>query len=149
MEGFNAAHKERISVASLAQDAEAAERIDGDRNFRIADGYKTVADFSLQGSPEDGSRLLLNTVVTAVHWGPGHARVEARSTLTGTVRVFETRHVIVTIPLGVLRAGDFSMGGIRFDPVPGEIASALEALEVGQVTRLVFRFKNAWWEDHD
>src|SRR3954452_7305053 len=82
VEGFTAAHKERISVASLAQDAEAAEKIDGDRNFRIVDGYKRVADFSIRNSQQDDARLLLNTIVTAIQWRPGHARVEARSTLT-------------------------------------------------------------------
>ncbi len=57
--------------------------------------------------------------------------------------------MIVTIPLGVLRAGDPSVSNIRFDPVPVEIWNAFEALEIGDVTRLVFRFKDAWWEDHD
>jgi monoamine oxidase len=35
IEGFNAARAELISVASLTQDAEAAEQIEGDRAFRI------------------------------------------------------------------------------------------------------------------
>jgi monoamine oxidase len=149
VEGFNAAHKERISIASLAQDAEAAEKIDGDRNFRIVNGYKTIADFSLRDSQGDSARLLLNTAVTAVHWRPGHARVEARSTLTDVITEFETRQVIVAIPLGVLRARNLAIGSIRFDPVPEEITNALEALEIGDVTRLVLRFKEAWWENQD
>ncbi len=59
VEGFNAAHKERISVASLAQDAEAAEKIDGDRNFRIVDGYRTGC--RLLSSRFPGGRLAITT----------------------------------------------------------------------------------------
>ena len=36
VEGFNAARQERISVRSLAIAEEASDRIDGDRNFRLA-----------------------------------------------------------------------------------------------------------------
>ena len=149
VEGFNAAHKERISVASLAQDAKAAEQIEGDRNFRIATGYKAVPDFVLQMSPDNGSRLRLNTVVRSVHWRSGHARIEACSTLTDAITELETRCVIVTIPLGVLRATANTPGSIHFHPVPAGVMSAFDALEFGDVTRLVFRFKEAWWEDHE
>jgi monoamine oxidase len=148
VEGFNAAHKERISVASLAQDAEAAEKIDGDRSFRIVNGYKAVPDFLLQSSRPSDVGLRLNTVVTGVQWQPGRARVEARSTASNMVLQVEARRVIVTIPLGVLKASDDAVGHIRFDPVPEAIMKAIEALDFGQVTRLVFRFKKAWWEDH-
>jgi monoamine oxidase len=148
VEGFNAAHKERISVASLAQDARAAEEIDGDRNFRIATGYKGIPDLLLRTFDHGKSRLLLNTVVTAVRWRPGRAEVEARSALTETITQIEAHRVVVTIPLGVLRAPESAVGSIRFDPVPDQFMTALEALEFGDVTRVVFRFKTAWWEDH-
>ena len=149
VEGFNAAHKERISVASLAQDAEAAEKIDGDRTFRIASGYKAIPEFLLATSAESDSRVRLNSVVTAVHWRPGHARVEARSRLTDTTLQMESRCIIVTVPLGVLAARQNEIGQIVFNPVPIDVMNALEALEFGNVTRLVLRFKVAWWENHD
>jgi monoamine oxidase len=149
VEGFNAAHKERISIASLAQDANAAEQIDGDRNFRIVNGYQALANFLLENSFSNSSRLLLNTVVTAVHWIRGHARIEARSSSTHNITQMEARRVIVTVPLGVLRATERTSGSIRFDPVPEGVISAFNALEFGDVTRLVFRFKEPWWEDHD
>ncbi|MFL6449798.1 MAG: flavin monoamine oxidase family protein [Bryobacteraceae bacterium] len=148
VEGFNAAHKERISVASLAQDAKAADQIDGDRNFRIVTGYRAFAEFLLNASPDTASRLRLNTVVTAVDWKRGHAQVDALCTLTGTIAQFEASRVIITIPLGVLRANDGTPGSICFHPVPHEVMGAFDALEFGHVTRLVFRFKQAWWEGH-
>lgn len=149
VEGFNAAHKERISVASLAQDAEAAENIDGDKTFRVASGYKVFPEFLLQTSGLSESQLRLNTVVTAVHWRPGHARVEGRSTLTDANFYIESGRVIVTVPLGVLNAHENQVGKIVFNPVPADITNALESLEFGNVTRLVFRFKAAWWETHE
>lgn len=149
VEGFNATHKERISVASLAQDAEAAGKIDGDRNFRIASGYKFVADHLFRTIRCDESGLSLNTVVTNIHWKPGQVRVDARSALTGGVTQVEARRVIITVPLGVLKTLENAAGSIRFEPVPTEFVSALETLEMGHVIRLVFRFKQAWWEDQE
>ncbi len=148
VEGFNAAHKERISVASLAQDAHAAEQIDGDRNFRIVNGYKSVLKYLVQTCRTNDSGLRLNTVVTDIHWTSGHARIDARSTLTGAVTQIGARRVIITVPLGVLKAPATAAGSIRFDPVPTSFITALETLDFGHVTRLVFRFREAWWEDH-
>lgn len=149
VEGFNAAHKQKISVASLAQDAEAAENIDGDWTFRIGSGYKAIPEFLLETSAEGDSQLRLNSVVTAVHWRPGHARVEARSTLSDATLQIESRRVIITVPLGVLKARENEIGRIVFNPPPIEVTKALESLEFGDVTRLVLRFKAAWWEDHE
>ncbi|MFL6416071.1 MAG: flavin monoamine oxidase family protein [Bryobacteraceae bacterium] len=147
VEGFNAAHKEIISVASLAQDAEAAEKIDGDRNFRFANGYHQIAHALLQRSQNNNARMRLNAVATRITWKPGHAQIEARSTLTDSGTEVKARRVIITLPLGVLRSPDSSAANIKFDPIPTEIMTALESLECGNVTRLVFRFKEAWWEE--
>ena len=103
----------------------------------------------LKTSAEGDSKLRLNTVVSSVDWTPSHAQVEARSTLTDATFQIESRRVIITVPLGVLKAPKDEVGAIVFNPVPINITSALESLEFGNVTRLVFQFKDAWWQNHD
>lgn len=147
VEGFNAAHKEKISVASLAQDAAASEVIEGDRTFRIASGYKGALSFLLNGLENVQPRLRLNSIVSAIQWRPGFAQVHVRSGVTGEISQLAAQRIIVTIPLGVLQAGKHELGSIQFDPEPDELLNAFGALEFGQVNRLVFRFKRAWWED--
>src|SRR5438093_347135 len=86
VEGFNAARKEIISVASLAEDARAAEAIDGDHSFRVLAGYESVL---LPLVP--GTGLRLNSIAEAIEWKPGAAAVHVRSALDGHREVVRSR----------------------------------------------------------
>ncbi len=133
VEGFNAARKEEVSVASLAKDMAAADEIDGDRSFRLCEGYDTVAR-ALAGTP-DAVRLC--SVVEMVAWHTGGCRIRL-----ATGEEYVSTRVVITVPLGVLQAG-----AIRFDPEPEGIFEAVRALRVGQAVRVTFRFERAFWED--
>ncbi len=148
VEGFNAARQEVIGIASLAEDIRAAEKIDGDRSFRIFNGYDSVivSISSLVSNIE--TKLRLNSVIERIDWKSGSATVHVRSALTGVVETFGARRVIVTIPLGVLQVTPDSLGAIRFEPEPPGILSAARALRFGQVFRLVLRFREAFWESN-
>ena len=137
VEGFNAAHADIIGIAGLAEDAQAAAAIDGDRSFRVLNGYDAVVN-NLLGGLE--SKLLLNCVVEGIEWKRGQVRAHTRSTLTNNHRSFSARHVVVTVPLGVLQTG-----GIRFSPEPETHLYACRRLALGQVFRVVLRFKEAFW----
>lgn len=143
VEGFNAAHAKLISVASLIQDAQAAEKIDGDRAFRVVGGYDSIPTALLRSIPDYHSVLRLNTVVERIEWRRGAVRVKA-----GDVTL-RCRKLIVTVPLGVLQAAAHSPGSIQFDPEPTEILQAARTLEFGQVYRITFRFGHAFWEDDE
>jgi len=149
VEGFNAAHQERISVASLKQDAEAAEKIDGERAFRILSGYDSIPLFLLRSIPDHESTVHLNSVVECVKWRRGSAEIHFRSSLDKQTGVVRCRQLIVTAPLGVLQATAGSRGAIRFDPEPGEALKAAATLQFGQVYRVTFRFRNPFWEANE
>jgi predicted NAD/FAD-dependent oxidoreductase len=138
VEGFNAARKERIGVASLAQDERAADAIDGDCSFHIAAGYDAVA-LAL-----DSGCVRLNSIVEAVGWRRGSASVRVRSALDDHRETLRAERVVITVPLGVLQAG-----AIRFDPEPTQILEAARALEFGQAVRVTLRFERAFWEDDE
>ena len=139
VEGFNAAPPDRIGAAALKRDADAAEKIEADRMYRLADGYDAVPAALLRGIPNHGSVLRLNSVVRAVEWKRGHAVVrDGESSVT-------CKCVIVTVPLGVLKSSE----GITFNPEPRAIFRAAAALEMGHVNRLIFRFGETFWEENE
>ncbi|MCU1235820.1 MAG: amine oxidase [Candidatus Solibacter sp.] len=133
VEGYDAARKERIGVASLAQEFRAAEAIDGDSSFHVIAGYDSLARAI---APSD---VRLNSIVEAIEWRRGEVAVGVRDG-----HVLRAERVVVTIPLGVLQAG-----AIRFDPEPTQILEAAHALDFGQAFRITFRFDRAFWEDNE
>jgi monoamine oxidase len=147
VEGFNAAHKEIISIASLAQDTQAAEQIERGRPFRILNGYDSLAHHLLYGIESIGSKLRLNSVVERIQWQHGGALVHARSAVTQAYETFRSRRMIVTVPLGLLQAQPDDKGAIQFDPEPHEILDAARMLKFGHVIRLVLRFEQVFWKN--
>jgi monoamine oxidase len=142
VEGFNAARKEVVGIASLAQDATASDAIEGDRAFRLAaGGYQCVPLQILAGVSNSVSKLRLNAIVESIQWRPGSATVRLRSG-----EAIHGRGVVVTVPLGVLQAAPGDPGVIRFDPEPHEILGAARAMRFGQAVRVVLRFREAFWE---
>jgi len=146
VEGFNAAHPDIIGIASLAGDARAAERIDGDRSFRIAEGYDAVPAHFVRQIDSLEHKLRLNSVVEKIIWKRGQAKAHVRSLLTRGVSELRSPRVVITIPLGVLHADRSSHGAIVFEPEPAATLHAARRLAFGQVLRIVVRFREAFWE---
>src|SRR5207244_2512780 len=71
VEGFNAAHADRISTTALAADQQAAEEIDETRSFRLIGGYGQLID-SLANSLGPPSEIHLNRIVRELRWRHGH-----------------------------------------------------------------------------
>jgi monoamine oxidase len=144
IEGFNAARSESISAASLIQDAEAAEKIDGDRSFRVLNGYDSIPISLLRSIPEYQLVVQLNSMVERVTWRRGLVEVRYRSALDGQEAMLRCRQLIVTVPLGVLQGAI-----IHFDPEPASILAAARSLEFGHVYRVTFRFGSAFWQEDE
>jgi monoamine oxidase len=145
VEGFNAARKEVIGIASLASDARAADQIGGDRSFRIWNGYESVPVYLLHSIENWRAKLRLNTVVNRIQWKRGSVALSVRSRYGDNVETIRAGSAIVTVPLGVLQAGPDADGGIRFDPEPADTLAAANQLAFGQVVRVVLRFREAVW----
>ena len=135
VEGFNAARADVIGIASLAQDARSADAIDGDRAFRLMNGYDSIPQYLLDGE------VRLNSIVENIEWSSTGVTVHNRSAINAQEERIKCRRAIVTVPLGVLQAGSIS-----FDPQPIEILKAAHQLEFGQVVRVILRFRERVWE---
>ena len=142
VEGFNAARKEIVSIASLAKDAKASDEIDGDHSFRFVNGYDALIHALAAGVSNRLGKLRINAIVRRIAWSAGHAKVQFECAVTGESTTITAGRVIVTVPLPVLT------GHIVFDPEPGEVLQAARALEFGQVMRVVLRFRKAFWEEN-
>jgi monoamine oxidase len=147
VEGFNAARSDLISVNALRQEADAAEGIQGDRTFRILDGYDAIPLSLLRAIPCHQSVIQFHSVVDKVRWRRGDVEVRFRSMLDHEAAVLRCRQLLITVPLGVLQAPSASPGAIEFDPVPAPALKAARSLKFGQVYRVTFRFREAFWEE--
>lgn len=79
--------------------------------------------------------LRLGTRVETVRWNPGGARLET------SAGPFDFDRVILTLPLGVLKAG-----AVRFDPaLPDPKIEAVEALGLEVLDKLALRFEHRAW----
>ena len=130
VEGYHAAHADRMSAKSLA--ASDDELNDENKQFRIANGYDAVIHWLLAGLDPDRSELRLGTLATLVQWSKGEV------TLNETIRA---RKLVVTIPIGVWKSGT-----MRFDPSLAEKERAVAKLESGHVVKMIFRFRERFWD---
>jgi monoamine oxidase len=145
VQGFHAAPVERAGIHGLKKAYSAADKIDGDRSFRIVGGYDAYLDVLLGLVKKAAASISLNTVVTEVRWG--REGVEVLTRRYGREKSFHARTVVITLPLGVLKQGAAERGAVRFLPPLTEKKAAIHALEVGNVFRIAMRFRKRFWEE--
>jgi monoamine oxidase len=144
VEGYYAAHVERVSAHSLALGAE--EMDEPQRQYRLADGYFGVVEWLRAGLDPERARVRLGCVVEGVRWRRGHVVVTYRSAASGRSKTIEARRAVVTLPLGVLKAKEGEPGAVRFEPMPRVLRDGRDRLEVSQVCKIVLRFGDRFWD---
>lgn len=86
----------------------------------------------------DGLDIRLQSAVVSIAYGETGVRVQVSSG-----EVFSGSQVIVTVPLGVLKAG-----AIAFEPaLPEEKLQAISRLDMGNLEKVVLVFDEAFWLD--
>jgi monoamine oxidase len=142
VEGFNAADHRIISTHSLGLQQAAEEAIEGDRLFRIKDGYDRLPQFLAQKFTEAGGTLHLDTLVERIDWTPHHVRITARRNGHQNAQpiTFEATQAIITLPLGVLQ-----QNSVTFSPTPNALHQA-NRLRMGNVCRFTLLFREPFWK---
>jgi monoamine oxidase len=133
--GYHAADPDRISVRSLLKNTAADERPGANRQFRFTNGYDGLVAAIFQRIDPARCDVRLDTVVTAVAWG--HQRVVVR---TSTGQEFAAPRLIVTVPLGVLKAG-----AIEFSPKLADKEEIIGRLEMGDAERVSLCLASDAW----
>lgn len=135
VEGFHAAHADRISVHGLNKTNEAAAEIDDDKQFRVENGYNQVAQNLHDEAAASGAKFYFSTVAEQVKWKRNQVEV-----VTTTAQRFKARCLLVTLPLSILPT-------LRFTPALIEHQRAADKLAMGQVVKVVLRFREPFWQD--
>lgn len=116
----------------------------GGEHRMIGGGWTTMAERLAKGLEVRLGRAVREISYGATD-GPGRAvTLQVERTDSGAMEEVECDAVIVTVPLGVLKAGS-----IAFDPVlPTAKTKAIERLGFGGLEKLVLEFPEAFWESH-
>ncbi len=135
VEGFNAADATQASVLALGAQQRAEDATEGNRIFRIREGYNRLPEYLAARLRDLGADLRLNCPVSSIRWRPREVTVEtAHGSLTAP-------QCVVTLPLGVLHSG-----AVRFDPQPTTLTQALTGLIMGDVCRFTLVFRKRFWQ---
>jgi len=137
VEGFHAAHADRISVKGLKKTNRAAAEIDDEKQFRPLPGYFTIVQRLHDEAVEHGASFRFETVVKEVAWSAGTVAVTSTNG-----EQFKARRLLVTLPLGVLQRND-----VQFTPRLTSKEEAARKLAVGQVVKVILRFREFFWEN--
>ena len=136
VEGFHAADPDRVSIRWLAE-VEKSQSADASR-LRTPDGLQRAVDALAAMLPSQVT-LRLGAPTREVRWRPGRVEVDADGT------TLHASSLVVTVPLGVLKAPAGHPAHIRFSPELPEKRAALDRLGVGHVQKLVLRFREPFW----
>jgi glycine/D-amino acid oxidase-like deaminating enzyme len=146
VEGFNAADRHRIGIASLAAQQRAEDAIEGDRLFHVAAGYDALMKFLASQFSAAGGELVLGAPVRRIEWQRGGVRIEAAGPgATGPGaggKELRARQALITVPLGVLQADT-----VAFAPPPAQILAHARRLAMGEVVRVSLLFRERFWRD--
>jgi monoamine oxidase len=134
VEGFNAADAAEISVQGLARQQRAEDAIEGDRLFRVEQGYGEVAQYLHRCFLEAGGLFRFRALVREIQWSGGHVEVMEKRT------IHRAKAAIVAVPLAVLERG-----ALRIQPMHEVHRQALSGLMMGAVDRIVLTFRERFW----
>ncbi len=141
VEGFDAADPRIASTRAIAGSG-AAMRAGRHRNSSARSAATRGLLRTLHGALDPACvHVRLATTAHALRRHPGGVAVDATSS-TGEPLEVQARAAIVTLPAGVLKAN-----AVRFEPeLPQGTRDALARIVMGPVTKLVLRFRSAFWE---
>ena len=143
LQGFYAAHPDRLSAKSLAVETEGGDEEDEveGKQFRIANGGDALMKWLRDGLDPDRTEVRLSSVARSVQWKRGAVSVACHGGDRAPLPTVRARAALITLPLAVLKAGV-----VGFDPALPAKQRALAGIETGQVFKIVLRFREAFWE---
>jgi len=142
VDGYFAAPLEDASERALSTAGKGPTPPEEREQFRVVPGYASVLARLAAGLDPRRCRIRLGAIVTEVLWKRGAVGV---ALLGG--EILRARRLIVTVPVGVLRAAPGEAGAIRWDPEIPNVWRALKGIGTGRVRKVVLTFREPFWED--
>ncbi|MEK7354854.1 MAG: NAD(P)/FAD-dependent oxidoreductase, partial [Bdellovibrionota bacterium] len=151
VEGYHAADLEKLSERGLAISeqvtGESESSLQETEGFRLIGGYDQLANGFLHGVRAPDEFVRLNTVVKRIEWKTGSVLVRCFSPAGPELGPFRARSIVVSVPLGVLKARKSAPASISFAPEPDGYREAIDGLHMGHAMRIAFRFRTRFWEN--
>lgn len=141
VESFHAADPTEASVHALLHTQRADAALQSQHQHFLPGGYGRLVDFLVQETQKLGGELLLGHAVNDVRWRPGVVELRCTTSTCGPTTV-RADAAVVTLPVGVLQAGD-----VRFSPPLADKADAIAAFGVGQALRFTLTLSRPVWID--
>jgi monoamine oxidase len=151
-EGFDAAEVDRVSIGWLRQTELASDAIDGDRQYRVLDGYDRVLAWLGDKLAPKLADIRLESIARELRWQRGQVAVSLESPAGNPLGDINARVALVTVPLAVLKRSfddPESPGALRLAPEPPGKREALAYLEMGHAMKVVLRLRMIFWEKLD
>jgi monoamine oxidase len=146
VEGYHAAHADRISALALRSADSEQEDDGGTEQFRLAGGQDALIDWLRSGLDPGRTDIRLGTVATGVQWSQRSVTVSVRNRVTQATERLRAAALVITIPIGVWKAAGDQEGAIAFDPPLRGKERALGKIEAGHVVKIAFRFRERFWD---
>ena len=104
---------------------------DGDRNFRLKDGYSHLFEKFAAGL-----NIRYASPVTGVRWRSSGGTIHTETNMTYTAK-----QVVITLPLALLQENR-----VEFEPeLPSAKLDAIQGLGAGHITKLILKFEQPFW----
>jgi monoamine oxidase len=149
VEGFHAAdinkmgEKGFLSAEEITQDDE----LNQTDQFRITNGYTHLWEKLVMSRKNFFDQIRFDTVVKKIDYSKKNVEVLTKPLSHEGSSTFKAPHVVVTVPLGVLKSDVSQDAAIHWAPEPpSELTAALQAIEMGHIQKVVFHFRSRFWE---
>lgn len=136
-QGFDLADIHKASVFALRKEWEHEE----EQQYRPDDGYGKLVTWLLQQCVANNCALHTSCIVKKITWQKNNVQVT-----TANGKLFEGNKIIITVPLGVLQAGEDEVSHIRFEPAITSYIDAARQMGYGAVVKILLQFKEAFWQ---
>jgi monoamine oxidase len=143
VEGFDAADPTHASLAAIVDEWTGGAGVQRNQS-RIEGGYGRLIAYLASFAKANGVETRLGTAVTSVGWKPKEVAVEAVA--GGQAYRVVARCAILTLPLSILQAKSSEAPAVSFTPALTSKADALDHLIMGDVLKVVLRFREPFWE---
>jgi monoamine oxidase len=121
---------------ALGRQQAAEDAIEGERSWRIVDGYQRLPEYVAERARAAGVEIVFGAEVTGVAWGDG-AQITCHDG-----REWQVRKVVVALPLAIVQEGR-----VRFEPEVPSVMTAARKLRMGQVCRFTCVFRKRLWPE--
>jgi monoamine oxidase len=138
VEGFDAAYPERIGVHGLLKGERSAEKMEGDWQGRVNEGYSSLVEFFENEIRSRGGTLVNGALARRIRWKPGAVEVVVHR--AGGEEMFPAETALVTLPIGIWKARE-----VLFTPALPEKQAAADAMQFGNVVKITLVFRKQWW----